>query len=99
MPHHTSAEVIKRLVMDYELPRREKTLFGVMCPYCGKSDRIRVLEPPGDLEADLPENNRNVYTAAWADLAGPDGSLGICRFCVNILKLSGNSSIAVPIDA
>jgi len=98
MEHHTPAEVMKRLVMDHELPRREKTLFGVMCPYCGKSDRIRVLEPPQDLEEEIPENSRNVYAAAWADLAGPGEFLGICRFCVNILKLSGNNSTAVPLD-
>jgi len=99
MPRHASAEILQRLILEYELPRREQGLFGVMCPYCGKSDRIRLLESPEELDGDLRGTDRVVYSEAWHDLTDRVSSLGICRFCTNVLKLSEGNQNAFPFDS
>ena len=42
-------EDLRQFVMEHGLPATEMTLFGVKCPYCGKSDQIKKLESPDDL--------------------------------------------------
>ena len=56
---------LKNFVMEHGLPRTEITLFGIKCPYCGKSDRIRQLETPDDLNGDLAEPDLERYTQLW----------------------------------
>jgi hypothetical protein len=36
----------QQFVVDHGLPKTDMALFGIKCPYCGKSDRIRQLEDP-----------------------------------------------------
>lgn len=88
---------LKRIVLDHGLPRTEMALFGIKCPYCGKSDRIRQLETPQELYGGLPEADLQQYTALWKSLAEDDGLLGICKFCLNPLKLDLEESLAEPL--
>jgi hypothetical protein len=41
-----AVEELKKFVLEHSLPKTEMALFGILCPYCGKSDRIRQLENP-----------------------------------------------------
>jgi hypothetical protein len=88
---------LKRFVLDHGLPRTEMALLGIKCPYCGKSDRIRQLETPQELHRGLPEADLQQYTALWKSLAEEDGLLGICKFCLNPLKLDLDESLAEPL--
>jgi hypothetical protein len=78
---------LKNFVMEHDLPKTEMALFGIKCPYCGKSDRIRQLESPEDLNGDLAKPDLQRYTQLWDSLAEPAVVLGMCRFCLNPLKL------------
>lgn len=73
-------EELRTLVLEHGLPRTDLTLFGVRCPYCGKSDRIRPLEPPDELGGSLLAEARASYARLWAELAG-QRRLGVCGFC------------------
>ncbi len=98
MPHFSGVEDLKRFALEHELPRRETALFGVMCPFCGKSDRIRALEPPEDLKDEMREEHRDFYSKIWNGLVDEEAILGICRFCNNILKLAEKTRKAIPLD-
>ncbi len=74
-------ERFRSLIMEMGLPRHDLSLFGVRCPYCGKSDRIRKLEPPGELDAAPAE-----YAQLWARF-GAEGELAVCKFCHHLLRL------------
>ncbi len=80
-------ETLKRIILDHRLPRADFALFAVACPYCGKADRIRKLEPPGDLDGEIPPEAAGTYGDLWRSLASLETSLGICGFCRNILRL------------
>jgi hypothetical protein len=84
----TAIEALRRFTIEKELPRRETALFGVRCPYCGKSDRIRRLEDPEALDDSLTIEERLCYSDLWSKVVSPDLSLGVCRFCLNLLELS-----------
>jgi hypothetical protein len=88
---------LKFFVLDHGLPKTEMALFGIKCPYCGKSDRIRQLEPPQELQGALPEVDLQQYTLLWQGLAEKDGLLGICKFCLNPLKLHLEEGLAEPL--
>lgn len=99
MSHRISVETLQRLVLTHELPRRERARFGVTCPYCGKSDRILVLDGPDELEEEaIHGEDRTAYREAWADLADRGTLLGVCRFCTNILELPEGKQRAVPFE-
>ena len=49
METNEAAEVLKTFVLTHGLPKTDMALFGIKCPYCGKSDRIRELEEPDAL--------------------------------------------------
>jgi hypothetical protein len=88
---------LKFFVLDHGLPKTEMALFGIKCPYCGKSDRIRQLEPPQELHGVLPEVDLQQYTLLWQGLAEKGGLLGICKFCLNPLKLHLEEGLAEPL--
>jgi hypothetical protein len=69
-----AAEKLKTFVLTHGLPTTDMALFGIKCPYCGKSDRINL----------------------WDQLARSNGSLGVCKFCQNLLLLQDQAS-AVPL--
>jgi len=81
-------------VMEHDLPKIEMALLGIRCPYCGKSDRIRQLETPEDLNGDLAKPDLERYLHLWHSLAETDVVLGMCKFCLNPLRLDLDESRA-----
>ncbi len=89
MPPTQTIEDFRTFIMEHGLPDTEIALFGVKCPYCGKSDRIKKLDPPGDLGQVLDEEALTVYEAFFQEMGDPDTSMGVCGFCRNCLTLKG----------
>ena len=96
MDSREAAASIKRLIIECELPRTDMALFGILCPYCGKTDRIRQLEPPSNLEGVLAEADLEVYKSVWNILVLNGEDLGVCRFCFNPLRLNLDQGLAEP---
>jgi hypothetical protein len=80
-------EKLRQFLITHELPKTDVALFGVQCPYCGKSDRIRELEPPEDLTDIIDPEKIKLYTTLWKLLGQPKTVLGVCKFCLNPLEL------------
>jgi len=97
MEASTVVEWLQKFVMDHGLPKKDMALFGIKCPYCGKSDRIRQLERPEELKQDLDRDKIKEYTDLWITLTQPDGSLGVCKFCHYPLRIleGGNQAEAI----
>jgi len=91
-----AAEVLKTFVLTHGLPKTDMALFGIKCPYCGKSDRIRQLEDPQALAGKIGSENMALYFTLWDQLARGGGPLGVCKFCQNLLLLRDMAS-AVPL--
>jgi hypothetical protein len=87
MARNEDIEQLRQFVMEHDLPTTDVAMFGVMCPYCGKSDRIRALDRPEKLETDLPGNEHGTYRRLWESLVSGETGLGVCKFCQNILSL------------
>lgn len=98
MEIHDAVEKLKSLIIENDLPRTEMAVFGIKCPYCGKSDRIRTLEPPEDLVESVDSTNLEHYTALWQRLNPLGARLGVCRFCLNPLALAPRQSQAKALD-
>ncbi len=96
MKHNEVCEQFQRLIIDNELPKTEMALYGVRCPYCGKSDRIQKLETPGELEYELLSDDLKAYAETWEYLTRDCDSLGTCRFCYNPLKIYPQKGLASP---
>ena len=93
MARHQDIEQLRQLVLEHGLPLTDMALFGVMCPYCGKSDRVRALESPEELEDDLPPDALELYRQLYQSLISGDPGLGVCKFCQNALRLvDGNTA-------
>ncbi len=84
-----STEDLRNFVIDHNLPATEIALFGVKCPYCGKSDQIRKLESPDELTDTIDGEALAAYKAFFNEINSPDPSIGVCRFCRNCLLLTG----------
>ena len=84
-------EKLRELILELGLPHNDFALFGVKCPYCGKSDRIYKLEPPEELK-DVPED----YGLIW-DRLSSEGELVVCKFCQQALSLSESGDAAAPL--
>ena len=91
-----AVEVLQKFVLEHSLPKTEMALFGILCPYCGKSDRIRQLENPHVLTGKIESENMSLYFSLWDQLTSAGGSLGVCKFCHNLLLLRDMAS-AVPL--
>lgn len=85
-------ERLQALVMEMGLPRREMAYFGVVCPYCGKSDRIHRLEEPSELDP-VPDE----YRQAWVEFAR-GGELVLCKFCRQVLRLERGGGARPLVD-
>ncbi|MGD8263525.1 MAG: hypothetical protein PVG70_19300 [Desulfobacterales bacterium] len=96
METNEAFEELKKFVLGNGLPKMDMALFGILCPYCGKSDRIRQLEEPDTLKGQIDSENIAMYTTLWKHLVRSNGRLGVCKFCQNLLLLVNNSS-AVPL--
>ncbi|MCP4687585.1 MAG: hypothetical protein GY859_06005 [Desulfobacterales bacterium] len=87
MNHNEAVEKLKTLTVTHGLPKTDMSLFGVSCPYCGKSDRIRRLEPPDQLQEDIGPEDMAMHRRIWKTLAPSDQTLAVCKFCQNPLEL------------
>ena len=96
METNDAVEELKTFVLKHGLPQTDMALFGIMCPYCGKSDRIRQLEEPDSLTEKMDSKNRAFYNKLWDRLTRSKGSIGVCKFCQNLLLLQDKAN-AVPI--
>ena len=96
METNEAAEALKTFVLMHGLPQTDMALFGIKCPYCGKSDRIRELEEPDALNRKMDSKNRAIYFNLWDQLARSTGSLGVCKFCQNLLLLQDKAG-ALPL--
>jgi hypothetical protein len=94
MDRNQAVEDLKHFILEHDLPGTDMALFGVGCPYCGKSDRIRELEAPGRLDSRFQADEASRYAELWSILAGADGLLGICKFCQNVVGLDGRQQAA-----
>ena len=92
-----TVEELKKLVIGLGLPVTDMALFGIRCPYCGKSDRIRQLEAPDDLTGTMDSENLETYAGLWKQFAPARESLGVCKFCQNPLELFFKESKATPL--
>ncbi len=87
MEINEAVQKLQQFVIDHGLPKTDMALFGIKCPYCGKSDRIRQLEDPDELEEDIDPEDIKKYTELWVNLTQSTESLGVCKFCNNPLKI------------
>lgn len=94
MNTYENMQALRDFVIDRALPKSDMALFGVKCPYCGKSDRIRPLETPADLSEGLDAGALKTYTELWRNLTLSYGSLGVCKFCHNLLEVIHGKSEA-----
>lgn len=94
MNTYENVQALRAFVIDHALPESDMALFGIRCPYCGKSDRVRKLEAPADLAGRLDPDGLRKYTELWGNLSVPDGSLGVCKFCHNLLEIIHGKSEA-----
>ena len=85
---------LKKFILEHGLPLTDMALFGIMCPYCGKSDRIRELEEPAAMRQKIDSKHMGYYLKLWDQLARANGSLGVCKFCQNLLLLQDKASAA-----
>jgi hypothetical protein len=88
---------IMQFVMEHDLPRSDVARFGIKCPYCGKSDRIRQLETPEELHGALLKADVEQYKVLRRSLVQEDATLGFCKFCFNALKLDLAKGLAEPL--
>lgn len=95
---HQIVEELKALIIEKSLPRTEVAIYGVRCPYCGKSDRIHRLEEPADLPADIDPEAARRYADLWQRLNPSLSSLGVCKFCLNPLELISGNGCARVLD-
>jgi hypothetical protein len=90
MDRNRAIEFLQQIILENSLPRTDMALFGLLCPYCGKSDRIRGLEAPQRLNGTLAQDVLLRYAEIWETLAAAESGLGLCQFCRNVLLLDGN---------
>ncbi len=94
MEKHTVVEQLKTLIITNGLPHTDVALFGIKCPYCGKSDRIHKLETPDDLPRNVSAEDAGQYGALWQELNPEASILGVCKFCHNPSELAVKSGQA-----
>lgn len=93
----SNVEKLKNLILDLALPRTDVVLFGVICPYCGKNDRIRRLEPPEELAHGLEGTAWRDYQRLWNELQEGEAGLAVCKFCHNVIFLNDQKNAAKPL--
>jgi len=97
MDRFAAAESLKSVALEKELPDMEYALFGVRCPYCGKMDRIRPLEPPDRVDRIRLGASFEAYESAWGRLGSSGHGVGVCWFCRNVVVLPPGMSSAEPV--
>ena len=98
MNTRAAVEELKKLVIELGLPKSDMALFGIRCPYCGKSDRIRQLEPPEELTGTLDTESLETYEDLWRQFTlSSRAALSVCKFCQNPLELKLKENKADPL--
>lgn len=97
METYNVVQKLQRFITDHDLPKTDIALYGIKCPYCGKSDRIRELEDPDELEGIIDPEDIKTYSDCCVALSLPMGSLGVCKFCQNPLRISVKEGKAEPV--
>lgn len=92
MNTYAAAEELKAFVLMHGLPKTDMALFGIKCPYCGKSDRVRQLEEPDALSRKIDSKQMAIYLDLWDQLTRSNRSLAVCKFCQNLLLLQDNAT-------
>ena len=92
MTNWEDIERYRNLIRDLGLPERDWALFGIRCPYCGKSDRINPLEKPEELDS-CPDD----YRKLWEQF-GREGDLVVCKFCEVLLVLDKDQGSVTPLE-
>jgi hypothetical protein len=87
MEMNESVQKLRQFVIEYGLPKTDMALLGIKCLYCGKSDRIRQLESPDQLHEKMDSKDMKRYSDLWKRFTQSGDSLGVCKFCQNLLKL------------
>jgi hypothetical protein len=87
MDRNHAIELLQQIILENSQPRTNMALFGLLCPYCGKSDRIHELEAPQRLNGTLAHDALLRYAELWETLAAAEAGLGLCQFCRNVLRL------------
>jgi len=99
MDIYTVVERFRTFIISNDLPRTEVALFGILCPYCGKSDRIRELEAPSHLDGILETRDICIYADLWQRLEPSSDMLGVCKFCRNPVRLFSDPPHAELIES
>ncbi len=83
MPSLADLERLKEILLIYELPRQDLALFGVLCPLCGKTDRIRQVELPHQVKEyhDIPRDVAEFYTYIYSACINNEQVMAVCKFC------------------
>jgi hypothetical protein len=89
---------LKAVIIENNLPQTDMSIFGIKCPYCGKSDRIRQLEPPEELTGVIESEVLKLYGELWRQLNPSAARLGTCKFCLNTVKLVLSEGHAKALD-
>jgi len=92
--NYGAIDQLSQFIITHDLPDSDFSLFNIQCPYCGKSDRIRELDPPNALGSRFNPKDLAVYTAIWQQFVQMDESLGVCKFCDTPVKLNDNGRAA-----
>lgn len=88
MEAYDVVQKLQRFIADHDLPKTDIALYGIRCPYCGKSDRIREVEDPDELEGIIDPEEIKTYSDCCMALSLSTGALGVCKFCRNPLRIS-----------
>jgi hypothetical protein len=78
-----ATDIVRRFWLDRANGISSQEVVLAKCPFCGKTDRIRLI--PLDQPKDEPPDQE--YQAAIEMLSSPGGTLGICRFCLNVVQV------------
>lgn len=73
METHDIVRKLQRFIADHDLPKTDIALYGIKCPYCGKSDRIRKLEDPDELEGIIDPEKIKIFSDCCVALSLPVG--------------------------
>ncbi|MGC8659499.1 MAG: hypothetical protein ACP5U1_10540 [Desulfomonilaceae bacterium] len=79
-----AAEILKTFWLEKVDSILSEQIVWATCPFCGKTDRIRILPKPDFVNAD------ESYRSAWSTLIEGDLVPGICGFCLNVSVVKGN---------
>ncbi|MCX5872635.1 MAG: hypothetical protein NTY51_05275 [Deltaproteobacteria bacterium] len=88
MDEFDAAEVLRLYWLGQSDTISSQKIILAMCPFCGKGDRIHLLNHE---DTNFLASNDN-YWAAWEKLSSLERLPGICRFCLNVVIIRGGQA-------